>query len=244
MISDLVQHRPTKFYLSCIVLALTTGALWAYQGGSDVLYCNDPAQITDAVMITNVTVEGKTVNCGLFIKPPAVVQPVMPFPAGPDWLQTMAISMINRTNKIIVAGQITLNFLDTGDCRSAPCATAHIHLGEIPAIDAYNARTGKPLKNRGSYPLDWEPDQVLTVHIGDDINDILTESGLLHYMPVTAVSKVAVHIGAFYFRDGMKWGGGGAYAIPDPQHPGKFNHLPDNYFPGKRNHNWPPGYDQ
>ena len=87
MSSDLVEHRPSEFYLSCIVLALATGALWGYQGGSHVVDCKDPDRINDAVMISNVSIAGQTVECGVFIKPPDIVQPVTPFQAGPDWLQ-------------------------------------------------------------------------------------------------------------------------------------------------------------
>ncbi|MGH9581382.1 MAG: hypothetical protein ACRD4O_00405, partial [Bryobacteraceae bacterium] len=122
MISNFLRRRSNRFYPGCILFGLALGVVWAFQASGDkVVYCNAPAQITDPVMITNVTVEGESVDCGLFVKPPAVVQSLTPFPAGSDWLQTMTISMINRTNKIIVFGQITLVFLDTGDCRAIPC---------------------------------------------------------------------------------------------------------------------------
>jgi hypothetical protein len=58
--------------------------------------------INDAVMLTDISVGGKSINCGLFIKPRRVIQPVEPFMRGLDWLQDMTISLLNRTNKTIV----------------------------------------------------------------------------------------------------------------------------------------------
>jgi len=242
MISDLVNRHPNKLYLGCILLALATGALWAFQNsGSHVLYCNQAAEITDAVMISNVSVAGNTVECGLFIKPPDIVQPVTPFQAGSDWLQQMTITLINRTNKTIVCGGIIFHFLDTGDCKAQPCAGVGLRFGQIPEIDAYDGRTGKPLNSRGTMPLNWGPEQVFTVHVGDYMNEI--EHSLSNFLPVTDVTKVAIYRGTFYFHDGMKWSLG-RYSVPDPAHPGKFNALPFNYFPGRRAHNWPPGYNR
>ncbi len=186
MSSDLVEHRPSEFYLSCIVLALATGALWAYQGGSHVVDCRDPDRINDAVMISNVSIAGQTVECGVFIKPPDIVQPVTPFQAGPDWLQQMTITLINCTNKAIVYGGIIFHFLDTGDCKSQPCAGTEIHFGQLPAVDAYYARTGKPVKNRGTAPLNWGPEQTFVVHVSEYIPQI--EQSLNKFMPVTDVT--------------------------------------------------------
>ena len=228
--------------LGGILFVLAPGRVLAFQAtGEKILYANAPVQITDAVMITSIAVEGRPIRCGLFVKPPAVVEPVTPFQAGPNWLQTTTISLINRTNKTIASGQLTLCFLDVGDCRHRPCPAGHIQLGQIPAIAAYDGRTGKPLPNPGTQPLDLKPDQALAVEVGAYWNDILDESGLEKFMPVTAVSKVRLDIGPFFFEDGMRWSGGGLYAVPDPEHRGRFQKLPDNYFPGKRNHHWPPG---
>lgn len=222
----------TPAVLGSILFALTCGGVLALQATVDkIVYANAPVQITDAVMITSIAVEGKPIECGLFVKPPAAVEPVTPFQAGPNWLQTMTISLMNRTNKNIASGQLTLSFLDVGDCRHTPCPAGHIHLGQIPAIDAYDGRTGKPLPNPGTQPLDLKPDQVLAVHVGTYWNDILDESGLEKFMPVTAVSKVRLDIGPFFFEDGMRWSGGGLYAVPDPKHRGRFQNLPTITFP-------------
>ena len=193
----------TPAVLGSILFALTFGGVLAFQATVDkIVYANAPVQITDAVMITTIAVEGKPIECGLFVKPPVVVEPVTPFQAGPNWLQTMTISLINRTNKTIASGQITLAFLDAGDCRHTPCPAGHIQLGQIPAIAAHDGRTGKPLPNPGTQPLDLKPDQVLAVHVGTCWNDILDESGLEKRMPVTAVSKVRIDIGLSFSRTG------------------------------------------
>jgi hypothetical protein len=193
-------------------------------------------------LISNITVAGKPIECGLFVKPPAVVQPVAPFQAGSDWLQQMTISLINRTNKTVVFGVILLHFLDTGDCRSLPCVGAELHFGQRPAIDAYDGRTGRPLKPEHPErpPLDWKSEQTIVVHVSDYMAEI--EENLVNFLPVTTITKVNVYRGPFYFDDGMRWNLG-FYSAPDPEHHGKFTKLPDNYFPGRRGHNWPPGYN-
>jgi hypothetical protein len=198
--------------------------------------------INDAVMLTDIAVGGKSINCGLFIKPRRVIQPVEPFHAGPDWLQDMTISLLNRTNKTIAFGELSLFFLDTGDCKSLPCASAIIHVGRLPAIDAYSGN-GKPL--RVEHPerpeLDWKPDERMVISMRDYSDKI--EQAVSHLMSVTSVRNVAVYLSEVLFKDGMRWQSGD-YSTPDPDHPGRFKSLPDDFFPGKRGHNWPPGYDQ
>ncbi len=77
----------------CIALGILLGVARSQQITSEKLVSayNDVDQINDAVLISNIAVAGKTIECGLFIKPPAVVQPVTPFQAGSDWLQQMTI---------------------------------------------------------------------------------------------------------------------------------------------------------
>ena len=230
-------------WVACILFGFS-GAARAQQTGEKIVWVRDGAQITDAVMISNVAVAGKTLECGLFIKPPVVIQPVTPFQAGSDWLQQMTISLVNRTNKTIVFGVVLLHFLDTGNCSSAqPCVGAELHFGKRPAIDAYDGRSGQPLKpeHPDRPPLDWKPEQTLVVHVSDYMAEI--EEDLANYLPVTAVTKVNVYRGPFYFTSGMKWSLG-RYSIQDPEHPGKFKEIPADYFPGRKDHNWPPGYNR
>ncbi len=229
----------------CIALWAILGVARGQQTTSEKLVqCNDPAQITYPVLISNVAVGSKSVECGLFVKPPSVVQPVTPFQAGNDWLQQMTISLVNRTEKTIVAGTVSLMFLDNAaDCRTQVCPMEQIHLGQMPAVDAYDGRTGKPLRSEHPErtPLNWKHGQIFTVRIGDYLNEIGAKP--LNYEPVTTVSKVAVHVGPFFFEDGMRWSAG-RYSTPVSETPGKFEYLPENYFPGKRGSNWPPGFSQ
>ncbi len=84
----------------------------------------------------------------------------------------------------------------------------------------------------------------MVVHVNDYMAEI--ESRLSNSptpLAVTALNKLNVYRGVFYFEDGMRWEGG-RYSVPDPDHPGKFKYLPVDYFPGKRAHNWPPGYNR
>ena len=229
--------------VACLALGFV-GAIHAQQTSERLVKVKQATQITDGVMISNVAVAGRTIECGLFIKPPLVIQPFTPFEAGGDWLQQMTISLINRTNKTIVFGSLTLHFLDAGDCSSAaPCPGVHPKFGQIPAIDAYDGRTGLPLRlNRPVRPpLNWGPEQTIVVHVSDHMPEI--EASLENYMPVSTVTKVNVYFADFYFADGMQWNLG-RYSIPDLEHPGKFKPLPADYFPGRRGRNWPPGYNQ
>ncbi len=231
------------FYAICVTFGLL-GAVYGQQSGEKVVSVIQAEQITDAVLISNVAVAGKTVECGLFIKPPVVIQPVTPFQGSPNWLSQMTVSLVNRTNKTIAYGGLTFQFLDTGDCSAAqPCVGTEIHFGQIPAIDAYDGRSGRPVRPEHPErpPLDWKPEQTIVVHLSDYMAEI--EQDLSDFMVVTAVTKVNVYRGAFYFRDGMMWSLG-RYAVPNPRRPGKYKELPADYFPGRRGNNWPPGYYQ
>ena len=244
MHSQSIKKTCSNTYLCgiCILLGFLTVALARSASGEDVVRVTDFPRITDPVMITNISVGGKPIECGLFIKPPGVIQPVAPFEASGDWLRQMIVSLINRTDETIVFGELNLDFLDTGDCRTQPCVGAQLRFGQRPAIDAYDGRTGQPLKPEQPErpPLDWKPGQTIVVHVSDYMSQI--EEDLANFISVTGVIKVNVYRGVFYFDNGMEWSLG-SYAVPDPEHHGKFNRLPANYFPGKRGHNWPPGYN-
>src|SRR5581483_1838087 len=128
MLSKVVKHLRSKgqLYVICVLIGTSCVALARQTTGEKLVQANDPAQITDAVMISDISVNGKSIECGLFVKPPAVVQPLTPFQADSDWLQQMTISLCNRTDRTIVFGGIIFHFPDTGDCRSTPCVGANI----------------------------------------------------------------------------------------------------------------------
>ena len=227
----------------CTLLALL-GALYAHQAGEKLVDAhNDIEQINDATLISNVSVNGKTVECGLFIKPPLVIQPVTPFRANSNWLQQMTISLVNRTDKTIVFGSLLFRFLDTGDCHDLPCVAKTLSCGKMPAVDAYDGRTGQPLRfdHPNQTSLDWKAGQTIVIHVSDYMDKI--EERLSDSIPVTAVTKLFISRSSFYFEDGMRWNLG-SYSVPDPEHRGKLKELPADYFPGIRGSNWPPGYSQ
>ena len=214
----------------------------AQDRGAKVVRFLGIARMTDPVLISDVSVAGKTVECRLFIKPPDVIQPVTPFQDGSDWFQQMTISLVNRSSKIIVFGGLIFHFLDVGNCSTVqPCVEGEITLGQRPAVDAFTGKgqTIKPEHPERS-PLVWKPHETIAIHVADYIADV--GRNLEPFMPITAVTKVDISRGVFYFKDGMQWELG-RYAVPDAQRPGKFNELPVDYFPGRKGNNWPPGYD-
>lgn len=244
MIYGFLTHPYSGLSRAGCILFGVLGALHAQQAGEKLLRFQDVELPYDAVVISNVSVAGETVECGLFIKPPRGFQPVTAFAAGSDWLSQMTISLVNRTNKTIVFGSISFRFLDTGDCtRERPCWGASVDFGQRPAIDAYDGRTGRPMKPEHPErpPLDWKPEQTIVIHVGDYMADI--EQNLSNSVRVTDITKVNFSRAVFYFPDGMRWDLG-RYGVPDRMYLGKFNELRPDYFPGRKGNNWPPGYDQ
>lgn len=198
----------------------------------------EPQTRDDAVMITAVKVDGSMVPCGLVLVPNEV-QTVAPFRADSDWLQTMTISFFNRTNRTIVAAFLTFGFPETGDGRVRPQHAYHMDVGRVPAVDAFTGK-GQPMRiDPNRKPLAWEPGQTFTIRVGDFIKELKAE--MEGDLPVAAISRVSIHIGPFFFQDGMRWFAG-VFEAPDRGHPGKYRAMPDDYFPGNQLLNWPPGY--
>jgi hypothetical protein len=235
------------FYISIVAVALLFEAgRWllsvpAVQAqpatGEKLVEQVDPQTRGDAVMITKVTVGDTNVQCGL-LTASHDLQPVAPFQAGSDWIQNMSIFLFNRTNKTIVAGHLTLGFPETGDGRTRPQHVYPMQLGLLPAVDAFNGRTGQPIpQDPNQKPLAWGPGQTLAVHLADYIDDVKDQ--VENDMPLATVTKLRVHIGPFFFSDGTRWYLD-KFAVPEPDRPGKFKSLPDDYFPGNPLINWPP----
>lgn len=109
----------------------------------------------------------------------------------------MTISLVNRTNKSIVFGSMIFHFLDTGDCKSLPCAQATPEFGRRSPIDAYDGTTGRPLRPEKieRQPLDWKPEQTIVIHISDYMGEI--EQSLANFMSVTDLSKVNIYRWSF-----------------------------------------------
>ena len=226
-----------------LLLGMTASISSGQSENSRLVKADDPQQITDAVMISSVTVSGMNIQCGLFIKPPSEVQSVAPFAAAGNWLQNMDIALVNRTVRDIMFGALTIQFLDTGDCRRTPCAATELHFGQLPPVDAYygNGEPIKPESINGS-TITWTPGKTLVIHVGD-YRDQIEQALSGQNLNFVNVNRIALHIGPFFFRNGMRWALG-FYSKPDPDRPGRFKYLPSDYFPGARGQNWPPGFNQ
>ena len=239
-----MQAAPSRLQIGGIALILLLGAAIRTEAqtnpnAGEKLVEITPEHRSDAVMITKITVGDVNVQCGVIINPHEM-QPVLPFQAGSDWLQNMTISVFNRTDKTIAAFYMEVVFQQTGDGRVAPRRAHPIWVGQLPKIDAFNGRTGQPLRPHPERkPIAWQPGQTFAIHLGDYIEDV--QANLADLMSLTSVNQVLIRISPVFFEDGMRWESGG-FSIPDGDHPGKFQYLPDNYFPGNQYHNWPPGY--
>ena len=182
--------------------------------GGGVLY--------DAVMPTKATVYGSEVPClvGLygtrkFHAPPA-------FQADDDWIANTDIYFSNRTNKEIVYGYFVVTFPDGPTRYAVP-----ISLGIMPAVAALD-HLGHPILQNGRTPLSFGPGQTLVIHLGDYINDIA--DALKPALPAV-ITKVRINANAFIFDDGMKWGPGAVYLVPDQANPGQWTRMPPGYHP-------------
>jgi hypothetical protein len=196
----------------------------------------EPQSQSDAVLITNVSVEALDVQCGLVIGP-GKLQQVLPFQAGGDWLQKMTISLLNRTDQTIVAGELQLIFLDTGDGRGLPHRAEVINFGQLPPVDAISGKTGKPSRTPFSKTtIEWKPGKTFVLHVGDYMDDLRAQVEDL--MPLTSINRVFIVNAGYFFPSGMRWNSGG-FAVPDEERPGKFKSLYPNFFPGNKSTNWP-----
>jgi hypothetical protein len=79
MVPETFRRLPPKHQLrvawasrvACLALGLV-GATHAQQTSARLVKVKQATQITDAVMISNVAVAGRTIECGLWIKPNTV----------------------------------------------------------------------------------------------------------------------------------------------------------------------------
>ena len=174
-----------------------------------------------AVWVSKITVDGEEVHPGI------------PFQAGNDWLEKMSISLTNRTAKTIIYVCITLGFPETGDGRTpaTPQRMLNIIVGRLSAVAAFSGRTGKPLFiDPATKPLSLLGYRTLEIRVGDYMADLKTY--VEPSMPVTQIKHCEIHRTSFFFDDGMRWDAGG-FALPDPDHPGRYKYVEGRYFPGR-----------
>jgi hypothetical protein len=184
-----------------------------------------------AVWLQKITVGGQEIQCGLSGPDPEEPYPVVPFEAGEDWLKDMTIHIYNRTEKKIAWLDMSLAFPETGNGRTEPQWIYNMVAGRVPAVDAFNGRTGEPMRiDPKSVPLSLLPHRVLELHVGDYFNQI--EAYVGERMPLAQITQCVIRMPKVIFDDGMRWSASEGYAVPDPEHPGRFKSLDPNYCPG------------
>jgi hypothetical protein len=197
----------------------------------------------DPVTITSLTVGNQQVQPGMSTGP-REVRPGAPFQADEDWLKNMSVSLLNRTNKMIVRAEMEFVFPDTGDGSSLRPVTAYtLAIGQRPEIDSFTSHGQRFPQEAGKHPLLFAPGQTLVVRVGDYVDAMqpLVEQKI----QFAQVATIAIRRVRFYFVDGMRWDDLNGYGVPDPSHPGQFTSKDrGRYFPGRPSENWPPPTQQ
>lgn len=194
---------------------------------------------TSPVVLTKVTLGDTMVQEGRMVKvlpsrtfPARAIEPITPFQAIDDWIQTLTIYLYNRTNKIVVFCQILFRFPETGAADRPPHGIM-VTLGRIPQ-SAPVIGTGPQPSDR--VPIAFLPGQTMAIPLRDYIDRIKFEVD--RFMPLEAVTQLEIHIGPFFFADGMEYSVN-RYLMPDPKNPGKALRAAPDYFPGDMNLTWP-----
>jgi hypothetical protein len=198
-----------------------------------------PLFISKIVVGKRVMVLGKPISVNQYHSDPALILNNKPFEAENGWLNNMTLYIKNRTDKTVASATVLLSFPETGNGRTQPISIYHIRLGRIPAVDAFDGKTGRPLRvDPIAKPLNLKPGQEIVVHVADYMDEI--KAYVEKAMPLFYVTRVGVSINACTFTDGMRYSAG-AYSVPDSSHHGKWKYLTSDYFPGKPRQYWPPG---
>jgi hypothetical protein len=153
------------------------------------------------------------------------------FIAGNDWLKNTTLHLINRTELPIAWLSIKLMFPQTGNGHTRPMWIYNIQMGRMPDVAAISGRTGKPFPPGPpeSKYLGLQPGGRLTIHVSDYMDQI--NNYLKTAMPVSALSEVDIQMDVCIFENGLRYSG--AFAQPDPQHPGQWIYMPTHsFFPG------------
>ena len=197
-----------------------------------------PLFITKVVVGKRVMVLGTPLSVQQYHSNPALILNNKPFEAGRGWLNNMTIYVKNRTDKTVASATLLLNFPETGNGRTQPMWVYHIQLGRMPDVDAFNGKTGKPLRiDPGAKPLNLQPGQEVVIQVGDYMDKI--KAYVEKAMPLFYVTRVGVSVNECTFSDGMRYSAG-AYSVPDASNHGKWKYLSSHYFPGDPHRYWPP----
>ncbi len=199
-----------------------------------------PLYITRVTMGNKEMILGTPMSAKQQAANPNLILNARPFEASSGWINDMTLFIKNRTNKTVASATIALRFPETGNGRTQPVWIYQLRLGRLPAVDAFDGRTGKPLAVDPSLKsIDLPPGQETIVNVGDYIDKI--KAYVETAMPLYYVTKMAVSVQDCVFVDGTRYAGG-SYSVPDPVHRGKWKYFPSDYFPGNPRQYWPPGF--
>jgi hypothetical protein len=187
----------------------------------------------EPVVVTRITYGNVTVQPGRFVKPVgAIPDSVTPFLADDDWVQNIAVYLLNRTNRTIVYASLTFDFPETTIGRSR--AVFPLALGRIPPSAAAELN-GVPVRRPSeSQPILLAPSKTLAIHLGDYIDQI--KADVEPVRPLAALTIMNVNLGRFFFENGMQWNGG--YRVFDPLN-STWRKMDPDYVPGDMDGRWP-----
>jgi len=192
------------------------------------------------VVVTKVTLGNAVVQAGRFVKPEtAPLDPVTRFQAGDDWIQNLTIYLFNRTNFTIVYANIHLGFPETGDGLGQPQRSFTLQFGRIPPAADFDQSGNALPQPPARQPMLFRSRETIAIHLGDYIDRMRASAEPT--IPLATVTKLGIHLGIYYFADGMLWHG--RYSMPDRQ-TFRWKPMDPNYFPGDMDRNWPgrPGW--
>ncbi len=196
------------------------------------------ANRTDPVVVTRITHAGVTVQRGRFVKSAAEApDPITSFQADNDWLEKVAVYVLNRTDKVIVYASFTFGFPETtvGQTR----AMLPLTLGQIPPFLSVDLN-GAPIRQPpGAKPIAFMPGQTMAIRLADYIDEI--KSRVERIRPtsgrtVSGLTIITVSFGRYFFEDGMQWNAG--YRLFDPESR-TWQRMDRAYFPGNMDKYWP-----
>ena len=199
------------------------------------------ASKTHPVVLTKIALHDTVVQSGRFVR--SRVEPVdavTPFRAGDDWIANLTLFLLNRTNRTIVHFSIRLGFPETGDGLVHPQYARTLNFGRMPDAANFDRNGVSVPVSSDVQPILFRPGETIAIHLGDYIPSIrgIVERAL----PLAATTRIAVHLGPFFFADGVQWHG--SYSAPDAQNH-KWIPLGPDFFPGDMDRNWPgrPGWE-
>lgn len=182
----------------------------------------------DPILITSVSVHGRTVECGLPVNHEEW-QTVRPFEAADDWLAAIRMDILNRTNKAITYIHINLLFPETGTgTKFSPIIAASVRLGKPP---------DGSMQSEATAALSLAPGETILIPLKDYQKELARTLSPWS----RPVSTIAIHRIVVFFDDGMRWLSD-RYSVPSLDGPGKFKSLEPTFFPGDENGNWPSVY--